>query len=336
MHKFSIILPVRNGGNYVKDCVQSLLNQTYPYYNIIILDNNSNDGTLQWLQALQHPSITIYTSATTLTIEQNWARALQVPTHEFITLIGHDDILAPQFLATIQQLISQHPMATLYHTHFNFITASGGILRASKPMQATIQPHELIAGFLNQSIDAMGTGYVMRSTHYQAIGGIPTKYPNLLFADFELWIQAALKGYMVVAPGNCFSFRVHQSVTSTTADAVLHHALGMYVDFLCTIINTSDACKKAINNNALQFLLYYTKGFSHRLLRTSFKKRKPLTVHRFIDYTYTLARKLQIEHAFFPKKKATICVALFIDSNFVTRRLFIWIKQLLKGPILKN
>jgi Glycosyl transferase family 2 len=334
MHNFSIILPVRNGGQYVKDCVQSLLAQTYQQYNIIILDNNSNDGTVEWLQALQNQKITIYTSAQSLTIEQNWARVLTVPTNEFITLIGHDDILQPNFLATIQQLICLHPNASLYHTHFNFIKANGSILRPCKPMNNCIQTHELVTGFLNQSIDSMGTGYVMRLVHYQAIGGIPTKYPNLLFADFELWINATAKGYMVVSPKNCFAFRVHQSVTSTTADSLLHKALSMYVDFLQTVKNNSTACKNAIDTNALQFLLFYTKGFCHRLLRTAFKSRNQLTVNNFVKSTYVLADKLGINAVYFPEKKPSICVAIFIDSNPLTRILFLWVKKVFKKPLL--
>ncbi len=334
MHKFSIILPVRNGGQYVKYCVQSLLAQTYQQYNIIILDNNSNDGTVEWLQSLQHQKIIIYTSSQSLTIEQNWARALEVPTNEFITLIGHDDILKPDFLATIEQLICLHPNASLYHTHFNFIKANGSIHRPCKPMNNCIQLHELLTGFLNQSIDSMGTGYVMRFLHYQAIAGIPTKYPNLLFADFELWINATAKGYMVVSPKNCFAFRVHQSVTSTTADSLLHKALSMYVDFLQTLKNNSAVCKNAIDTNALQFLLSYVKGFCHRLLRTDFKSRYPLTVKSFVKSTYLLADKLDIKAVYFPKKKASIWIAIFIDSNPLTRTLFLWVKKVFKKAIL--
>jgi len=49
-------------------------------------------------------------------------------------------------------------------------------------------PEEFLAFFLAGNIDNMGTGYMMRSADYDAAGGIPL-YPNLLFADFELWIQ---------------------------------------------------------------------------------------------------------------------------------------------------
>jgi glycosyltransferase involved in cell wall biosynthesis len=48
--KFSIILPVKNGGEYVKECVQSILAQSCPDFNLHILENCSTDGTAEWLQ----------------------------------------------------------------------------------------------------------------------------------------------------------------------------------------------------------------------------------------------------------------------------------------------
>lgn len=60
--KFSIILPVRNGGNYVKECAHSILSQTLDDFNLIVLDNCSTDGTLEWMQSLNDNRIIIYPS----------------------------------------------------------------------------------------------------------------------------------------------------------------------------------------------------------------------------------------------------------------------------------
>ena len=41
MKKFSIILPVKNGGKYVKECVKSILFQTLNDFNLLVLDNDN-------------------------------------------------------------------------------------------------------------------------------------------------------------------------------------------------------------------------------------------------------------------------------------------------------
>ena len=51
-NSYSIILPVRNGGEYVKECINSILSQTYRDFDILVLDNNSSDGTVEWINTI--------------------------------------------------------------------------------------------------------------------------------------------------------------------------------------------------------------------------------------------------------------------------------------------
>ncbi|MBA2745455.1 MAG: glycosyltransferase, partial [Flavisolibacter sp.] len=57
--KYSIILPVRNGGHYIKKCVASILSQTRQDYNLIVLENCSTDGTAEWLRNINNPKISV-------------------------------------------------------------------------------------------------------------------------------------------------------------------------------------------------------------------------------------------------------------------------------------
>ena len=116
MPKFSIILPVKDGGTYVKECVNSILSQGYRDFTFHVLDNCSKDGTGKWIRSLNDERIIIYPSEKALSIEENWRRILSIQKNEFITLIGHDDILDPQYLEVMNELIRQHSSAGLYQT----------------------------------------------------------------------------------------------------------------------------------------------------------------------------------------------------------------------------
>src|ERR1700691_5530373 len=109
MNKYSIILPVRNGGEYVKLCINSILAQTIPEFNFLVLDNCSTDGTAEWIRSLNDNRIILFPASQPLTIEENWSRIKDIPKNEFITLIGHDDILLPNYLETMGSLIDKHP-----------------------------------------------------------------------------------------------------------------------------------------------------------------------------------------------------------------------------------
>ncbi|MEJ7768912.1 MAG: glycosyltransferase family A protein, partial [Chitinophagaceae bacterium] len=129
MNKFSIILPVRNGGEYVKECVEAILTQSYPEFNLLVLDNCSTDGSLEWMKTLASDRITIFPSQHSLTIEENWSRIVTVPRNEFMTMIGHDDLLHKNYLHEMNELIVKHPSATLYQAHYKFIDAAGKTIR---------------------------------------------------------------------------------------------------------------------------------------------------------------------------------------------------------------
>ena len=77
----------------MKECVSSILAQTLGDFQLQVLDNCSTDGTVAYIQSLNDERITIYPAERPLTIEENWARITTIPKSEFITLIGHDDVL---------------------------------------------------------------------------------------------------------------------------------------------------------------------------------------------------------------------------------------------------
>lgn len=332
MNKYSIILPVRNGGEYVKECVSSILAQTLGDFQLQVLDNCSTDGTVAYIQSLNDARITIYPANRPLTIEENWARITTIPKSEFITLIGHDDVLDDHYLAVMDKLIQKHPNASLYQTHFRYINSSGGTIRQCKPMDEIQSPAEFIAFFLSGLIDTMGTGFMMRSVDYDSVGGIPP-YPNLLFADFELWINLSGKSYKATAFEECFAFRIHQSTTTTSADIKFHQAFARFNAFLKQLTDTQPQYSYVIRRYALHFIHSYCKSLAHRLLRTPVGKRGGLTVTDFIARCKKDADAVLPGSTYDPYAHFNVRIARYIDSNFLTRQVFLLFKKLYSKPV---
>lgn len=334
MPKFSIILPVRNGGSYVKECVKSILSQTYTDFNLIVLDNASTDGTLEWIRSFKDDRIVIHPSSQSLSIEKNWARIITVPKNEFITCIGHDDILLPGYLHEMNELIQAYPDASLYQTHFNFIDAKGDILRPCLPVDKIQQPKDFLSGILTMNIDVNGTGFMIRSKDFDRIGGIPA-YPNLLFADFELWIEATLISYKVTSAKNCFSYRLHQSMTTISTDEKFQTSFEMLVNYLLLLKSADTELNQVINTDVKSFLSFYCKSFAHRLLRTEMKMRNGLTVDQWTKKCDGFANLLIDNNSFKPSEIKTVRLARFIDNNAFTRKLFLIFKKIYPKPVSK-
>jgi len=214
--RFTIIIPAYNGGPYLQECVRSVLAQTYRDFTLAVLDDCSTDGSVPWLESLGDAHVVVYKSGQRLGIVDNWARALHIPRGEFMTILGQDDRLDPNYLEVMDALIRREPDASLYHAHFRYIDEQCGVLRSCRPLPARETAAEYISGLFGGQRDTWGSGYMMRSADYDAVGGIP-RHEKLLFADDMLWIKIMQRAYKAAAPEECFSIRRHSTSVGATA-----------------------------------------------------------------------------------------------------------------------
>jgi glycosyltransferase involved in cell wall biosynthesis len=333
--KYSIILPVKNGGSHVKECVNSILAQTYTGFTLHVLDNCSTDGTAEWIQSLADERIVYLPATTPLTIEENWGRIKDISKHEFITLIGHDDILLPHYLHTMERLIEQYPGASLYQTHFDYISSTGSHIKACKPMPEKEDGPAFLKNFLNNRVDIMGTGFMMRAKDYDAIGGIPVFYPNLLFADLELWIRLTALSFKATAAETAFNYRLHNSTTKTTPDSKLQAAFDTCIHFLEQLQTTGPTYNEVIVQNSISFIHTNCISLSHRLLRTPVTNRGGLTVKAFIQKCISYAALLVPGYNYQPLQHLKIRAAVFIDASPFFRNVFLLSRKIYGKPLYK-
>lgn len=333
MNKFSIIIPVRNGGDYLKTAIQSIMAQTFMYFDLIIIESGSTDDSLSYIKSINDKRVVLYTTNESLGIEANWARILKVKRNEFMTILGQDDILHPDYLEKMNSLINQQPDASLYQTHFDYINATGSTIRPCQQMQEIEPMPVFLTAMLENKIDFMASGFMMRSKDYDSIGGVPN-YPNLLFADYELFLNLAKLRYMAVSPQTCFAFRIHQSTTTVSADLKFQQAFGQFVGYLETLGKEDNTYKNIIAKHGEAFLLLYCKGLVHRLIRKPKKLRPGVSVAGFIQQCKDYANRLMLENPLEPEKLFSIKLAKWIDKFAIGRSAFLLYKKIYSKPLL--
>jgi glycosyltransferase involved in cell wall biosynthesis len=310
----------------VKECVKSILSQTLQDFNLVVLDNCSTDGTLEWLQSLNDPRIVIHKSEKPLSIEQSWARIKSIPKNEFITLIGHDDVLSENYLQVMADLIQKHPSASLYQMHFLYIDSNGEVLHNCRPMDEKQYAHEFLSAYMCNIIDSTGTGYMMRSGDYDDCGGINPAYKNLIFADFDLWIRLMLKSYKATAYEIGFKYRIHNSVSKITNGEAYQQAFDKFLEFIIEKAGENEKIKLVSERYGKRFLMYFCEALSHRVLKTP-RTQRQITVRNLIEKYKSYAARMIPSQDFEPEKKIRIKVAKMLDSSFVARELFLLLKR---------
>lgn len=288
MIKFSVLLPVRNGWPYVQECVESILAQTYPHFDLIVLDNQSTDHTVAWLKARGDGRIRLHTSSAPLSIAESWARVKDVTKQEYMTLIGHDDLLGPDFLETIKGLIERHPDSALYQTGARLINSEGKTIRGCMAVPEIETAAQYLQARFTFQRDTFGTGFVMRSADYDRVGGIPA-FEKLFFADDALWLSLVGGASKACDPGEHFAVRVHPKSESASLPSIwasILTGLGQFSDFLGTFVQTNAEARKVYLEFGPDFLLtYHRNAYIFALVEASQAGRRidPTTVGRIED-----------------------------------------------------
>ncbi len=262
MTRFTVLLPVRNGWPYVKSCVESILAQTYPHFELHVLDNQSTDETVPWLESVQDERLRISSSARSLSIGESWGRLKEVEKEEFMTVIGHDDLFDPEFLEIGKALIDRHPDAGLYQVGARLINADGRKIRGCRPVPERETAADYLASRFAFERDMTGTGYIMRSGDYDRVGGIPP-FESLFFADDALWLSLMKDSYKVSDSREGVSVRIHDESASASLPSVwpsLLLGLNQFTDFLQRFVKTDEEAKRVFDRLGGSFLLTYHRN----------------------------------------------------------------------------
>ena len=173
---------------------------------------------------------------------------------------------------------------------------------------------EFLACEFTQTLDSMGTGYMMRSKDYDAAGGIPTDYPKLIFADYALWVKLILLSYKATTPKTAFSYRIHNNISKQTNGEDYQRAFGKYVYFLADLRKRNEKVAAVLDQYGKQMLLYFCESLSHRLLKTPVSQRKT-KVGQYINKCREYAALLMPGQPFKPLMKLRIFLAAILDNK---------------------
>ena len=125
--KVSIGLPVYNGERYLAETIQSLRDQVFSDFEIIICDNASTDGTVEICRRYLSldKRIRYYRNSKNLGAAFNFNRTFKLASGKYFKWAAHDDLLAPDFLLKCVEILDKDLTMVLCHSDVQFIDGDG-------------------------------------------------------------------------------------------------------------------------------------------------------------------------------------------------------------------
>ena len=113
----SVVTPVYNGESYLRQCIESVLGQTYTHWDYSIVDNCSTDRTLAIAReyAARDPRIRIHSNETFVRVMANHNIALRQisPGSKYCKVVAADDWIFPDCLEKMVRLAEEHPSVAI-------------------------------------------------------------------------------------------------------------------------------------------------------------------------------------------------------------------------------
>jgi len=227
--RVSVCVPTYNGVAYLKECLLSIQQQTLADFEIIIVDDESSDGSFELALdfAQRDPRIRVYRNTKRLGLVGNWGRCLELARADWIKFAFQDDILLP---ACLEKLLAacqrEHKLFGFCARDFLFEDGVGQTLRQwfekhAKRLQqdyrgtGVIEPAQAAKIAVHEpSHNPVGepTVTLIHKSVFQKLHGFDEALIQL--CDAEFWDRVLVNYGAVFVPEELATFRIHARATT--------------------------------------------------------------------------------------------------------------------------
>ena len=167
----SVIIPLYNKEREIGDTLRSVLAQTLPPAEIVVVDDGSTDRSAEIVRGIRSPLVKLVTQPNAGECAAR-NRAIAESTGDYIALLDADDTWEPGFLEEIAAMIAEFPGCVVYSTAFNIVSHDGRF-PARTPSERGV-----VANFFRDSahryISIPSASAVPRAV-FEAVGGFPRR-----------------------------------------------------------------------------------------------------------------------------------------------------------------
>lgn len=215
----SVIIPNYNHADYLCERIDSVLNQDFQDFELIILDDKSTDNSLSVINKYKgHPRIShiIANEKNTGNTFIQWERGINMAQGEYIWVAESDDVAKPQLLSTLTEALEANPEAVVAYCHSQMIDSKG------QPMDFSWHPK----GSSGETVIYDGTKYnkqkmLIQNHIYNAsmvvfrkslFPLIPTDYQKYKYCgDWLFWTYVCTHGQVIEVCKQLNLYRQHNN-----------------------------------------------------------------------------------------------------------------------------
>lgn len=236
MPRISVVLPTYNRAAMVQHAIQSVCNQTFQDWELIVINDGSHDTTGEVLKGFskKDPRIKAHFQKNR-GITASRSRGTALASGEYLAFLDDDDVFTADKLEKQAAFLDQHPEIDLVYSQ---VETSGQHCPLPKiwPPEPATDFHDLIKGNTIQP-----NAVLMRRKMIEKVGNFRTDLKTC--DDFDMWLRVAYHGKIAFLPGVVGSYHWHASNVSRNSRERSKNNLKIFLSLLKGDIASSDKAK---------------------------------------------------------------------------------------------
>jgi len=224
----SICIPAYNNEGFIKETIESILNQTYKNFELIVVDDKSRDNTVKVVEEIKDARIKLFKNEKNLGMVGNWNRCLELANGEYVKLICADDILYPDCVAKEVKVLEHYPNVNMVVSNTALVNNDGkktgefrryfkkGVVKGKEVVKMSL----LIQNFFGAPVNTM-----FRKKALEKSGKFDIDFTYIL--DFDLWIRIAALGDIYILKETLNGFRIRND---SNTGMLINTKQDVYVD----------------------------------------------------------------------------------------------------------
>jgi glycosyltransferase involved in cell wall biosynthesis len=225
----TLLVPNYNGETFLAETLGALLAQTYPNFELILVDNRSTDASLAIARSIRDPRLRIIEADTHVELVANFNRAASLVETPMFAICAADEAYEPGWLAAVVDLLERHPDAFAALSKADSIDETGRVYLAPEERfkDRFWPPGEPVRFAIERQISDLRranyllfTACVFRSEFTRQIGPLNESYTFV--ADWEYWYRGLFAGHTIVGTHRrLMHYRRHRGMMSQQLGATL-------------------------------------------------------------------------------------------------------------------
>ena len=206
--KISVLIPTYNYAHFLDEAIQSVLNQSFRDFELIIVDNHSTDNTEEVVSKyLSDPRVSYHKNEKNLGLVGNWNMCLSYPKAEYIKFICADDKIHPEMLDKFYAVMELYPNVSLITCDKQLFDGQPWLVEL--PLRHLQSGKKVIFDTMNsKSWIGEPTSVMFRKSNLN-LGSFRKDYT--LHVDWEMWNRQLTVGDCYIIPEALAYVRAHAS-----------------------------------------------------------------------------------------------------------------------------